>query len=133
MKMFGQAGEFKPDSLIAGNEFPILAEGIGLKAGYGRLKRGSLILRGEDRAGYIAAGTITMLAEGADKKVFGILADDTDTGTDASAGNIPATAYRTGQFNRSAVIVAGEDASADAYEEAMNDRGLYLCGVQNHE
>ena len=39
MKMFEQIGEFKPDSLIAGNEFPILTAGIGLKAGYGLLRR----------------------------------------------------------------------------------------------
>lgn len=39
MGMFEQTGEFNPDSLIAGNEFPILTDGIGLKAGQGVLKR----------------------------------------------------------------------------------------------
>jgi len=135
MKMFEQTGEFRPDSLIAGNRVPILPEGIGLKAGQGVLRRGSLILRGADRAGYIAeaAGTIAMLAEGADRKVFGLLTDDVDTGTDPAADNVPGTAYRTGEFSRSAVIVAGEGAEASAYEDAMNDRGLYLRGVQEYE
>ena len=35
MNLFEQIGEFKPDSLIAGNSFPIMKEGIGLKAGQG--------------------------------------------------------------------------------------------------
>ena len=34
MKMFEKTGEFKPDSLIVSPDFPILKEGIGLKAGY---------------------------------------------------------------------------------------------------
>ena len=37
MNMFEQTGKFKPDSLIAGNEFPIMKEGIGLKAVQGVL------------------------------------------------------------------------------------------------
>ena len=31
MGMFDQIGEYRPDSLIAGNQFPILTDGIGLK------------------------------------------------------------------------------------------------------
>ena len=58
MKMFEKIGEFKPDSLIASADFPILKEGIGLKAGQGILKRGSLIVKAED-AGYIAGTTYT--------------------------------------------------------------------------
>ena len=54
MNLFEQIGEFKPDSLIAGNSFPIMKEGIGLKAGQGILKRGSLIMKCADGAGYIA-------------------------------------------------------------------------------
>lgn len=134
MKLYEQTGEFKPDSLIAGNRFPILTEGIGLKAGSGVLRRGTLILRGEDRAGYpAAAGTIALLAEEAGRKVFGILTDDVDTGTDPAAENVPGTAYRTGEFSRADVIVAGEGAGAGAYEEEMNDRGIYLRGVQEYE
>jgi hypothetical protein len=127
MDMFGQAGAFKPDSLIAGNEFPILKEGIGLKAGQGVLKRGSLIIKGSDKAGYIA-GTADMQGN-----VFGILTDDSDTGTDASADNIPAVCYQTGEYNRAAVIVSGEDAAVENYEDDMKGVGIYLRSVQNYE
>ena len=58
MKMFEKTGEFKPDSLIVSPDFPIVKEGIGLKAGYGVLKRGSLIMKGADKAGYIAGTTV---------------------------------------------------------------------------
>ena len=84
MNMFEQTGEFKPDSLIAGNEFPIMKEGIGLKAGQGVLKRGSLIMKCADKAGYIAGSAVTVtVGEGenaqtsnAEMKVFGILTDE---------------------------------------------------------
>ncbi len=127
MKMYEQIGEFKPDSLIAGNGFPILKEGIGLKAGHGVLKRGSLIMKGTDRAGYIAG---TADVEG---KVFGILTDDFDTGEDASADNIPATVYQTGEFNREAVIVSGESETVENYVDDMKCAGIYLRNVQNYE
>ncbi len=123
MKMFEQIGEFKPDSLIAGNEFPILKEGIGLKAGYGVLKRGSLIMK-ENGAGYIA-GT------GEATEVFGILTDDVDTGEDEAGDNIPATVYQTGEFNRDDVIVSGDNTAN--YEDDMRKAGIYLRSVQNFE
>lgn len=137
MQMFEQTGEFKPDSLIAGNGFPILKEGIGLKAGQGVLKRGSLIMKGTDKAGYIA-GTVVKVKDGEtesdmEMKIFGILTDDFDTGTDASADNIPATVYQTGEFNRAAVVVSGEGAAVENYEDDMKDAGIYLRSVQNYE
>lgn len=138
MKMYEQIGEFKPDSLIAGNDFPIMKEGIGLKAGQGVLPRGSLIIKGTDKAGYIA-GTTQMTESGEGEKmeavngsIFGILTDDTNTGTDASADNIPVTCYQTGEFNRAAVIVSGEAAVED-YEDDMKRVGIYLRSVQNYE
>ncbi len=138
MKMFEKIGEFKPDSLIASGDFPILKEGIGLKAGQGILKRGSLIVRAED-AGYIAGATHTTGSGEEEKteevsgKIFGILTDDTDTGSDASKGNIPAVCYQTGIFNRDVVIVAGEDATVDKYEDEMRVVSLFLRNVQNYE
>ena len=138
MKMFEKIGEFKPDSLIASADFPILKEGIGLKAGQGIMKRGSLIVKAED-AGYIAGTTYTTgsgeeeSSEELVGKIFGILTDDTDTGSDASKGNIPAVCYQTGIFNRNAVIVAGENAAVDKYEDDMREASLFLRNVQNYE
>lgn len=141
MKMFEKTGEFKPDSLIVSPDFPILKEGIGLKAGYGVLKRGSLIMKGADKAGYIA-GTVVTVKEGEgesattsnmEMKIFGILADDTDTGTDKTADNIPAVAYQSGEFNRGAVIVSGEGVTVDTFEDDLKGINIYLRSVQNYE
>ena len=125
MKMFEQIGEFTPDSLITSEDFSILKEGIGLTAGQGVLKRGSLIVKSE-KAGYLA-GTADI--EG---KIFGILTDDTDTGADAAGDNIPAVCYQTGNFNRAAVIVA-ESATVDTYEDDMKAVSLFLRNVQKYE
>lgn len=139
MNMFEQTGEFTPDSLIAGNEFPILKEGIGLKAGQGILKRGSLIVKGSDKAGYIA-GTVVKVKTGegesateTDMKmtIFGILTDDTNTGSDETADNIPAVCYQTGLFNRAAVIVA-KDATIDEYTDEMRALSMFLRNVQKY-
>lgn len=141
MQMFKQVGKFAPDSLIASNEFPILKEGIGLKAGQGILKRGSLIMKGTDKSGYFA-GSIVKVKNGEGEsasetemnlEVFGILTDDCDTGTDASADNIPAVCYQTGEYNRAAVIVSGEDTTIETYENDMKKVGIYLRNVQNYE
>lgn len=138
MKMYEQVGEFKPDSLIASANFPILTEGIGLKAGQGLLKRGSLIIKAE-KVGYIAGTTHTTGSGENEKteeitgKIFGILTDDTETGLDDAADNIPATCYQTGIFNRAAVIVAGKSATVDNYEDDMRVVSLFLRNVQNYE
>ena len=145
--MFEQIGEFKPDSLIAGNQFPIMKIGIGLKAGQGILKRGSLIAKKEDGSGYMVGTTTTtteneksntleavkeVTASDAQVVILGILTDDYDTETDALVDNIPATVYQTGEFNRAAVIV-GEDITIENYEEDMRKIGIYLRSVQNYD
>ena len=138
MGMFEQIGEFTPDSLIASPDFPILKEGIGLKPGQGLLKRGSLIMKGTDRAGYIA-GTAAAAGEGGDAmasptgmEVYGILTDDTDTGDDASGDNIPAVTYMTWVVNPAAILLSGEDVDISAYEKELKDVGIYLRSVQEY-
>ena len=98
-------------------------------------------MKGTDKAGYIAGSVATVttgegenaVASDMEMKVYGILTDDFDTGSDASADNIPATVYLTGQYNRAAVIVTGEDVTVEDYEEDMKQAGIYLRSVQNYE
>lgn len=126
MKMYEQIGEFTPDSLIVSPDFPILKSGIGLKPGYGVLKRGSLIVKAADGSGYLA-GT-----EAAETSVFGILTDDTDTGTDKTVtDNIPAVVYQTGEFNPEAVKVA-DGATVGEFEDEMKKISIFLRAVQNY-
>lgn len=126
MNMFQNIGEFTPDSLIASPDFPILKDGIGLKAGQGVLKRGSLIAKGTDKAGYIAGGSGEVTS-----KVYGILTDDVDTGSEKTATNIPVTCYLTGVFNRDAILVAAT-ATVDTFEDDAKTIGIYLREVQKY-
>lgn len=138
MNMFQNIGEFTPDSLIVSPDFPILKEGIGLKAGQGTLKRGTLIVKGTDGAGRIAGTTVSVPAaqEGGQAtdmvmKTFGILTDDVDTGSDSTADNIPNVCYITGVFNREAIVLkTGE--TIDTYEDDMKKIGMYLRDVQKN-
>lgn len=124
--MFNNEGSFTPDSLIASADFSILKEGIGLKAGKGVLERGSLIVKNSDGTGIIAS------ADAADAKVFGILADKIDTGSD-SGDNIPAVCYITGVFNPDAIITKdASTAPVNNYEDALKGIGIYLRGVQKY-
>ena len=140
MKMYEQIGEFTPDSLIVSPDFPILKSGIGLKPGYGVLKRGSLIAKAADGSGYLAGTEVTVTTgegenaktEAAKMSVFGILTDDTDTGTDKTVtDNIPAVVYQTGEFNPEAVKVAS-GATVGEFEDEMKKISIFLRSVQNY-
>ena len=140
MKMYEQIGEFTPDSLIVSPDFPILKKGIGLKPGYGVLKRGSLIAKAADGSGYLAGTEVTVTTgegdgaktEAVEMSVFGILTDDTDTGTDKTAtDNIPAVVYQTGEFNPEAVKVSS-GATVGEFEDEMKKISIFLRAVQNY-
>lgn len=122
MNMYQKEGEYTPDALIASNELPILKEGIGLKPGQGVLKRGTLISKGDDKAGYIAGKTDN-------GKLYGILTDDTDTGKDDTGDNIPSVCYLTGVFNPDAVTVY-EGKNVEDYKDDLRSIGIYFRNVQ---
>lgn len=129
MQLFNKnEGTFTPDALIVSPDFPIMTKGIGLKRGQGVLKRGSVIVAGSDKNGYIAGTTVSSVT----MKAFGILTDDVDTGTSADGDNMPVVCYITGHFNRAAVAVKDE-ATIDTYEDELKGIGIYLATVQNYE
>lgn len=127
MNMFKNVGQFEPDSLIASADFPILKEGIGLKANQGVLKRGTLIAKGNNGAGYIAGKDVSPVTT----TIFGILTDDVDTGNEDSVTNIPATCYITGVFNKEAIQLHGE-ALISTYADDMRKLSLFTKSVQNY-
>lgn len=138
MGLFEKIDTFQPDGLISSINFPILTGTIQLKAGHGVLKRGSLILKTEN-GGYIAGSTVTS-GDGESKKteevtgkVFGILTDDIETGTDESGENTPATCYTTGIFNPDAIIISGETKKIADFEDEMRTLSLFLETVQNYD
>lgn len=139
MQMFKNEGTFTPDSLIVSPDFPILKDGIGLKAGQGVLKRGTVICKGTDGKGYIAGGTVTVTTGEGDTattsemelKAFGILTDNMDTGDATATDDVPAVVYTTGIFNRGVLIVA-DGAEIATFEDALKGIGIHLRDVQNY-
>ena len=89
-----KVGECSQDNLIAGLFPRALPTGVNIAAGAGKLARGTVLSRKED-------GTCEVMAAGGSPAY--ILADPVDaSGTETVA----AVAYRNGNFNPHAVIVA---------------------------
>jgi len=109
---------FTPDNLFAGHEIPVLVKGVTLEAGQGELKRGTVL-------GKVAATgkykVVNSANEDGSEVADCILADDTDTTT----GDATAVAYRTGHFNRKALIFGGND-TAEMHEQTLRALGIYL-------
>lgn len=105
--LVNKVGECGQDNLIA-RLFPrALTMGIKVAAGEGVLKRGTVLVATKD--GYVVCGKSVTTGEGDDAVTTtyanpgAILADDVDASGKAS---VTAVAYRSGNFNPDAVIVA---------------------------
>lgn len=116
------------DRLIAGMVQPIVTQSIIIEEAVGALfTRGTVLAR----TGFTADGTwictiVDSAAAGAaDKIPVGILADEE---VDASEGEVRATAYVQGEFNRDALIFGGTDTIA-THELALNNTNLYTKRV----
>ena len=128
-----KVGEIGQDNLIAGIYPPAEVTGIKVAAGQGLLCRGTVVADG--------GSGCTVLNKGMEGKALYILADDVDTGGGAvgaaadgeneaaggeekaevetgtgGGGAVSAVAYRTGNFNTSALTVA------QGYELTTADR-----------
>lgn len=87
-----------PDKLIAGNAISILTEGVTLKAGQGVLLRGSVI--GIETATGKGVLCDANAADGSKVAKY-ILAEES---IDTTSGDVIATHYKSGIFNKSALI-----------------------------
>lgn len=115
---YEEVGSVTPDNLIGGHEVPLLTTGVLLASGQGVVKRGSVI-------GIVSVGGKGKLADstsddGSQVAKF-VVAEDVDT-TNADA---KAVCYKSGLFNRDALIFGGTDDAAD-HEAALRDVGIFL-------
>ncbi|MCD5324769.1 MULTISPECIES: head decoration protein [Pontibacillus] len=120
-QLYTKTDEYSPDRLIAGNQIPLIAEGITLSADQGVLKRGTVI------------GVVTASGEGVlvdksktdgSEKAYAVLAETVDT-----TGEVKVTpGYITGLFNVNELAFADEDA-IDDHKITMRERGLYVKDV----
>lgn len=117
------------DNLFAENAPESDVVTVKLAASQGVLKRGSVISGepGGNMSLVSAALAPTVAVAGSSgtisKLTAYILADDVDTGT---SGVVTAVAYRTGHFNRNALIVGSSYTLTDADEEFLRGLGILL-------
>lgn len=107
------------DKFFHSAEIPVTVKSVTLSAGQGVLKRGTVL--GIITATGLAVKVDKSKADGSEKANC-ILTDDVDTG---SAGNVVATAYSSGMFNRKALIFGGDDTAAD-HELRLRELGIFL-------
>lgn len=108
----------EPDKLIAGHEVELLTAGVVLLAGQGVLARGSVI------------GVITTSGKG--KLCDNVAVDGSEIARyvlpeeiDTTGGDMTVACYKTGIFNRKALVFGGDDSAAD-HEAELRDVGIHL-------
>lgn len=122
MSFYGEIGSDTPDNLIAGEKVPILVGTVKLSPAKGILKRGSVI-------GIITVSDLGVLAnkaaiDGSNAAKY-ILVDEVDTGSEGATEAITAKVYKSGQFNRKALIFADGNTAAD-HEDSLRKYGILL-------
>lgn len=117
-ELVSKVGSVGQDNLIAKLFPPATTFGVTIPAGTGIVKRGTVLaLNGNDYAVLAAATT---------GKANCVLADDVDASGDAPAVGV---AYRTGHFNRKALIVADGYTLTTADEEELRKGGILLTDM----
>ena len=122
-------GSIGQDNLIAHIEPKAHTTGINVKAEAGKLKRGTVLYRTADGSYDVYGGDITIPPEeeGGEPTVLHvepsiILTEDTD----ASTAKAAAVGYRTGYFNRHALIFADGYTMTDADVDTMRKYGILV-------
>jgi hypothetical protein len=116
--LFKELGSNEPDNLIAGQDVKILLKGVTLAAGQGVLKRGSVIgIVTANEQGKLCESSAT---DGSEVAKF-ILTDEVDTTSEA----VVAQCFKTGIFNRNALIFGGTD-TAEEHEDELRKYGIHL-------
>ncbi|MBN1071155.1 head decoration protein [Clostridium botulinum] len=117
MDLFKKESEFIHNNLFAGNDIPILVEGITIASGQ-KLKRGTVI--GIVTESKLAKKVDSSVSDGSENPEC-ILTDDVD----ATNGNVKATGYISGYFNGSSLIVGDSD-NIDTYKNKLRILGIFV-------
>ena len=110
-ELVNKVGERGQDNLIAGLFPRALTMGVKIAAGEGLLKRGTL-LTAKDDGTYVICGKKVTTGEGDSTTTTiysnpsAVLTVDVDAGDASATTAVTAVAYRSGNFNPDAVIVA---------------------------
>lgn len=114
----------EPDNLVAGHEVELLTAALTIAQGQSILERGSVL-------GVVEADGKGKLcdkasADGSQVAKY-VLPEDVDT----SGGDVTLAVWKTGIFNRNAVIFGGDSTSAD-HEDELRDVNIHLRDSINY-
>ena len=93
---------------------------VTIASGEGVLSRGTVVAMSSESGKCVILGTAA--SEGETLTPYGIICDEVD----ATSADAVATAYRTGHFNKEALIVDDNYTMTDADEAALRNGGIYL-------
>lgn len=113
-------GTCETDNLVIDGKFPIDAVGVTIASGEGTLARGTVVSMSDKTKKCVILGTTAA----SDEKLtpYGIICDEVD----AISADSFAMVYRTGHFNREALIVDDDYTITEADEAALRNGGIYL-------
>ena len=114
-------GESPVENLINSTVPPTLTTGVNIRAGQGQLARGTVLALSSDDDLMVILGTDPEQDEILTANC--ILADPVDA---SGSVVVPAVAYRTGHFNRPALIIKSGYTMTRADEEDLRHGGILL-------
>ena len=120
MRADRQIGTCEADNLIISGKFQRDAVSVTSESGEGVLSRGTVVAMSSESGKCVILGTAA--SEGETLTPYGIICDEVD----ATSADAVTTAYRTGNFNKEALIVKENYTMTDADEAALRNGGIYL-------
>lgn len=120
MRADRQIGTCEADNLIISGKFQRDAVSVTITSGEGVLSRGTVVAMSNKSGKCVILGTTA--ATGETLTPYGIICDEVD----ATSADAVTTAYRTGHFNKGALIVDDDYTMTDADEAALRNGGIYL-------
>lgn len=113
-------GTCAADNLFISDKFPIDAVSATITSGEGVLARGTVVAMSNTTKKCVILGTTA--GTGETLTPYGIICDEVD----ATSADAVATVYRTGHFNREALIVDEDYTMTEADEAALRNGCIYL-------
>lgn len=111
-------GEWQPEMLVIDTKRPAEVVHVTIATGQGAMKRGTVLAAD-------AAGKCSILGTEGSTAAY-ILAVDSE---DATESEVVAQAYRSGDFNKGALLVKEEYTMTEADITALRNGGIYLGNV----
>lgn len=119
MRADQKIGACDADNLFIDSKFPVDAVGVTIASGEGVLARGTVVAMSSKTKKCVILGTAA--GESETLTPFGVLCDEID----ATSADAFTTAYRSGHFNREALIV-DDHTITEADEAALRNGGIFL-------